>query len=114
MTRGSEQTKLPNLKAFLLSHKCETGQKPTHTRIGNKADIRGGSYYISPEDESEFLHHYHNDIILKGGEEYLTEKQLGEGGPIAVDLDFRYDTDIRERQHNECDIIDLISIKFIP
>lgn len=110
MTRGSEQTKLPNLKAFLQSHKCETGQKPTHTRIGNKADIRGGSYYISPEDESEFLHHYHNEIILKGGEEYLTEKQLGEGGPIAIDLDFRYEVDIRERQHNECDIIDLISI----
>ena len=100
----------PDLRAFLLSHKCEGEQKPTHTRIGDKASIRGGKYYIPPEEEPEFLEHYYNEIVRKGGAEYLTEKQLGEGGAIAVDLDFRYDTDIRLRQHNDCDIVDLVSI----
>ena len=100
----------PDLRSVLVSHKCEGDNKPTHTRIGDKASIRGGKYCIPPEEEEEFLRHYYREIVKKNGSEYLTEKQLGEGGPIAVDLDFRYDNDIRIRQHNEHDIVDLISI----
>ena len=100
----------PDLRSFLMSHRCEGDNKPTHTRIGDKASIRGGKYFIPPEEEEEFLRHYHHDVVKKNGSEYLTEKQLGEGGAIAVDLDFRYDNDIRVRQHNEHDIVDLISI----
>ncbi len=107
---SSDRLQYDDLKAYLMAHRCEDGQKPTHTRIGNKADIKGGKYYIPEEDENEFLFHVHREIVLKNGAEYLTEKQLGEGGAIAVDLDFRYETDIRNRQHNECDIMDLISI----
>jgi P4 family phage/plasmid primase-like protien len=100
----------PDLRSFLVSHKCEGDNKPTHTRIGDKGSIRGGKYYIPVEEEPEFLEHYYNEIVKKNGSEYLTEKQLGEGGAVAVDLDFRYDNDIRVRQHNEHDIVDLISI----
>ena len=100
----------PDLRSFLMSHRCEGDNKPTHTRIGDKASIRGGKYFIPPEEEEEFLRHYYHDVVKKNGSEYLTEKQLGEGGAIAVDLDFRYDNDIRVRQHNEHDIVDLISI----
>ncbi len=99
-----------DLRSFLISHKCEGDNKPTHTRIGDKASIRGGKYFIPLEDETEFLEHYYNDIVKKNGSEYLTEKQLGEGGAVAIDLDFRYDNDIRVRQHNDHDIVDLISI----
>ena len=107
---GNTERTCPDLRAFLMSHRCDGDQKPTHTRIGDKVNIRGGKYYIPQEEEPEFLEHYYNDIVVKGGDEYLTEKQLGEGGAIAIDLDFRYDSDIRVRQHNEHDIVDLISI----
>ena len=110
MNGNQRENMHPDLRSFLISHKCEGDNKPTHTRIGDKASIRGGKYFIPPEEEDEFLRHYHAEIVKKNGAEYLTEKQLGEGGAVAIDLDFRYDTDIRVRQHNEHDIVDLISI----
>ena len=99
-----------NLKNFLYGHRCEGSVKPTHTRIGDKNGIRGGKYFISDEDEDEFFEHYHKEIILGNGSEYLTEKQLGVNGAIVVDFDFRYDPQIKVRQHNENDILDIIMI----
>lgn len=105
-----DRVQFTGLKPFLAGHRCENDKKPTHTRIGDKGAIRGGKYFIPIEKEEEFLYHYFNDVIQKGGDEYLTEKQLGEGGAIVVDLDFRYHPEIRTRQHNENDILDLVSI----
>jgi P4 family phage/plasmid primase-like protien len=99
-----------NLIQFLSAHRSEGDAKPTHTRIGDKGNIRGGKYSIDEADEDEFYHHYFTQIIQAREIEYLTEKQLGEHGPAVVDLDFRYDSEIRERQHNEDDIQDVISI----
>ena len=98
------------LKQFLVANRAEGDVKPTNTRIGDKASIRGGKYAIDNDAESEFLHHYFAEVVQGGADEYLTEKQLGEGGPIVVDLDFRYDPDIKERQHNEVDLQDVVSI----
>lgn len=88
--------------------------KPTHTRMpnkdGNKPKDKGGKYLIKQEIESEFYHHYFNEVVQNGDHEYLTEKQLGEGGPIVVDLDLRFDPEIKERQHDEEQIQDIISI----
>lgn len=88
--------------------------KPSHTRMpnkdGNKPKDKGGKYFIKPEIESEFYHHYFSEVVQNGDHEYLTEKQLGEGGPVVVDLDLRFDPEIKERQHDEEQIQDIISI----
>ena len=99
-----------NLSQFLSAHRTEGDAKPTHTRIGDKGSIRGGKFSIDESNESEFYHHYFTQVIQGEDIEHLTEKQLGEGGPAVVDLDFRYESEIRERQHNEDDIQDVISI----
>ena len=99
-----------NLTQFLSAHRSEGDAKPTHTRIGDKGNIRGGKYSIDEKDEEEFYHHYFTQVVQGREVEYLTEKQMGEHGPAVVDLDFRYDSEIRERQHNEDDIQDVISI----
>ena len=39
----------------------------------------------------------------------MTEKQVKDG-PIAIDLDFRYNSDIDERQHTEEDITNIIDL----
>jgi P4 family phage/plasmid primase-like protien len=103
-----------NRSQVLVNNIPKGDAKSTHTRMpnrgGNKPQDKGGKYLIGEEVEDEFYHHYFNEVIQGGDVEYLTEKQLGEGGPVAVDLDFRFDPDIRERQHNDEDIQDIISI----
>ncbi len=104
--------KLPS-KAFsdyLNSHYAskESGKEITHTRIGDKQDIKGGCYHISPSDYSTFMKLYAEEVVLKNGLEYLTEKQLENDGPILVDLDLHYDYAVTERQHNNDDIMDLL------
>ena len=42
--------------------------------------------------------------------EYITEKQLIENGPLLIDIDLRYNSDITERQHTCDHIIDLIML----
>jgi len=88
--------------------------KPSHTRMpnkdGNKAKDKGGKYLIDPDNEDEFYHHYFTEVVQNGDHEYLTEKQLGEGGPVVVDLDLRFDPEIKERQHDQERIQDIISI----
>jgi len=61
--------------------------------------IIGGKYHISQEEYATFLSLYHRDIVSKGGDEYLTEKQLYENGPIAIDCDFRYTYETTEKQY---------------
>ena len=64
----------------------------TNTRIGNKdAGIWGGSYHIPDGDYSQFMTRYHTEIVESCTIEHLTEVQLKNGGPILVDMDFRYE-----------------------
>jgi P4 family phage/plasmid primase-like protien len=101
---------------FLSANRAGSGanDEKTHTRMpnkgGNNLEDKGGKFLIEKDSEPEFYHHYFNEVVQNGKLEYLTEKQLGEGGPVAVDLDFRFDPGIRERQHNAEDIQDIISI----
>lgn len=93
--------KYRDLNDYLANHKADnSGNSPTHTRIGDRSlSVYGGSYFIDTDIES-FYEHYHNKVFVKKQNEYLTEKQLNdERSPIAVDLDFRYSLDITERQH---------------
>lgn len=110
MDTSTYPTRYSSFQELISSCGCGNDRKPTHTRIGNKGSIRGGKYYIDESLEEEFLYHYFNDVVSKNRDEYMTEKQLQEGGCIVVDLDFRYPADIRDRQHNYTDILDLISI----
>ena len=81
----------------------------TNTRIGDKTlKILGGSYHIPDEEYYAFLRIYHEEVIKGGATEYLTEKQLSRGGPILIDIDFRYDTP--ERKFTKDHIVDLICL----
>ncbi|MAO82827.1 MAG: hypothetical protein CMH50_02950 [Myxococcales bacterium] len=54
---------------------------------------------------------YYKNVFKQRKAEYLTEKQLQDGtGPIAVDFDFRYPSEIKKRQHNLDHIQDIIQL----
>ena len=119
-SRTKLNTFLDHNKAQITSR--QTGTKTsTHTRMGNlkddnrKKDIYPGSYNITPENYEEFLSLYVQSVIVDKNLEYLTEKQLnpdvdGATGPCLIDLDFRYKSDVVERQHTEDHITDLIEM----
>ena len=56
----------------------------------------------------EFYALYTKCVIHGTLPEYLTEKQHYDTAPIAIDLDFRYDTSITTRQHSKEHITDFI------
>ena len=86
-------------------------KEKTNTRIADKTmGITGGTYHIPVEAYSEFLSLYYHEIFLTKKHEFLTEKQLESGGPILIDLDFRYDISITQRQHTKEHVIDLICL----
>jgi hypothetical protein len=87
-----------------------TNPKPvTNTRIGDpKLNIHGGSYHIPDSDYPTFLDLYAKEVIVGKKKEYLTEMQRDKDGPILVDIDFRYDYEVDEKQHSPDDIVELI------
>jgi hypothetical protein len=100
---------------FLIKHTHQknpnsTNPKPvTNTRIGDqKLSIHGGSYHIEESEYETFLKLYAEEVLVKKKKEYLTEMQLENGGPILVDLDFRYDYEVDEKQHNFDEVVELI------
>ena len=86
-----------DLSEFLAKHNAK-GDKSlpiTHTRIGDKdLNIFAGSYSIPKEELRLFYSLYYDNVFVKKRKEYLTEKQLENVGPMAVDFDFRYSYDI--------------------
>jgi P4 family phage/plasmid primase-like protien len=102
------------LKKFLNGKYVKKGNKPTHSRIGNKKlNITGGSYTIDYNDstiKNNFIKKYNLEVFKKMGSEYLTELQDKENGnPILIDLDFKFDkTDFKERKLNEEIIFDIV------
>ena len=83
----------------------------THTRIPDKdLNIYAGSYIIPREELDTFYSLYYTNIFEKKYKEYLTEKQLETGGPIAVDFDFRYEHSVIERQHSREHVRDMICV----
>jgi hypothetical protein len=86
-----------DLAEFLAKHNAKNrpGVTATHTRIPDKdLNIYPGSYLIPKEDLTLFYSLYYDSIFVKKRKEYLTEKQLENGGPMAVDFDFRYNYDV--------------------
>lgn len=82
----------------------------THTRIGDHQKIHGGIYNIQDKDRETFLNEYFNAVFVKKKKEYLTEKQRQENAPFVIDIDIRYSTEIKTRQHTKEHIVDLLDI----
>ena len=108
-----------DLKDFLYKHsiKKKEGVKndvtPTHTRIGGKENgetIHGGSYHIPDEEFDTFMKLYYQAVIVKGESEFLTEKQIINKGPIAVDIDLHFALDIPERVYSQEHIEELLDV----
>jgi P4 family phage/plasmid primase-like protien len=96
---------------FLAKHTVPKGSDKTitNTRIGNKeSNIYGGSYHIPQAEYPTFFKLYYRDVIVPKKKEYLTEKQLNGNGPILVDIDFRHDYEVDERQYTKEHVDDLI------
>jgi len=102
-----------SLRQFLEQHNCKgnVNISSTHTRIPDKdLNIYPGAYIINSEDIEDFKTIYCDKVFTNKQQEFLTEAQLVTGGPILVDLDFRYGIDIDERQHAPDHIIDLVEL----
>ena len=97
-----------NYQDFIGAHTMskEDTREVTNTRIS------GGKYHIPDDEYDEFLKMYYNDIVKHGYNEHLTEKQRETGGPIVVDLDFRYDVSVKTRQHN-IDVIHTLVLAYL-
>jgi P4 family phage/plasmid primase-like protien len=100
-----------DLSEFLAHHNAKKDKSLpiTHTRIGDKElSIYAGSYSI-PKDQLELFYKlYYDNVFIKKRKEYLTEKQLENIGPLAIDFDFRYIYDVETRQHTRENIQDMI------
>lgn len=101
------------LYEFLKSHLATSGPNGsnyTHTRIGNGQDIKACAYSIPPTELQTFYRLYCDHVFKHGKPEYLTEKQLQHGPPIAVDFDFRYEYSITEHMYGEGHITDIVEL----
>jgi P4 family phage/plasmid primase-like protien len=80
---------------FLDETLIEKGKKFTHTSMGKPT----GSYYIENENIDIFNELYQK-AIFDGKTLHITEKH-DDIGPIIIDLDFKYEFEVNERQHNK-------------
>ena len=114
----SASSHFKDLNEFLAKHSAKNTANNsgaalsiTHTRIPDKElNIYAGSYIIPKEERDVFYSLYYNHIFEKKYKEYLTEKQLESGGPMAVDFDFRYNHSVIERKHTRDHVRDMICV----
>jgi len=96
-------TKVTKLDRFLKRHVTKT--------LGTHINLDMGTYMLIDEDEdiNDFYKVYIEHVFQKNKEAYLIEKQLNEG-PILLDIDFKYNTDVISKQHNRSHIKKLVKI----
>ena len=92
-----QSPKYKNYQDCLTKHKMEKDD----ARVPTNTSIRGGKYHIPDEEYPHFLKLYNRDIVSKGSEEFLTEKQRDTNGPIVVDIDLKYGYEITEKQYTK-------------
>jgi len=95
--------------SFLNNHKRGSDPDYSHTIIPNHPVHYGGSYNIPASKYEEFLDRYHKEVFEKNVETYLTEKHL-DFSPILIDLDFRFNLEIQERQYTEEFILEFLDL----
>lgn len=104
---------MPNLDNYLRSHNAVKGEGFTHTRMpgtDNEQTIFGGSYNIPDNEWADFMKTYHHHVFVNGNDEFLTEKQLIENGPLLIDIDLRYPLTVTTRQHSKEYIVDAVML----
>ena len=113
----STSSQFKDLNEFLAKHSAKNISNNSsdlcisHTRIPDKElNVYPGAYIIPKEELQTFYGLYYNHIFERKFKEYLTEKQLESGGPMAVDFDFRYNSDIISRQHTREHVRDMICV----
>jgi P4 family phage/plasmid primase-like protien len=114
MEQSNSSAKNINFIEYLNQHNVKKGKflnKPiTNTRIPG-AGSSGGSYHIPDGEYATFLKLYYQYVFVHKKIEHLTEIQREAGdGPILVDLDFRHDYEILDRQYSRDHIMDLIDV----
>ncbi len=62
-----------------------------------------GKYFVAPDDYRTFLE-LHAAHVAAGGTSTLLERHLPGGGPILIDLDFRYGEELAERAFTVADV----------
>ena len=101
-----------NFQKFLEKRKViKKGEPYTHTAMGNGVTSFPASYNISNEDMVEFFELYYEECFIMKKPIHLTEKHE-KISPILIDLDFRFDINIKERQYTETHIQNFISLYF--
>ena len=99
-----KSNKYAGLTDMLIKNLVKKGENKeiTNTKIGSKEhNIYAGSYSISDSEYNIFLNHYAKSMLNPSKKEYLTEKQLVNNSPLVVDIDFRFDYDVDERQYTK-------------
>ena len=97
------------LTQFLRSRNQPEKKDITHTKIGDgNANIFPGKFCIPQEDLEKFYELYFNNFDKKGKILTFTEKQ--NNNVVAIDLDFRYKTEITKRQHTDVMIMDFVKL----
>lgn len=82
----------------------------THTRMPNeKLNIYPGKYNVANKDEELFYNGLYQHLFIQNKKEYLTEKQL-ENGTFVVDLDFRYNHNVKTRQYTKETLDDIVML----
>jgi len=98
-----------NWASYLASLYIKQDEKCTHTRLKDvELGIKGGAYLILDSELEEFYKKYYQHVFVEGKQEYLTEIQLHDAGPILVDFDFKYDVSVEERQHTKDHVVDMV------
>lgn len=94
------------LKRFITKDKSGSN----YIKIGDaELNVFGNKYYVPNENINEFQENYKKHVFEHKKEAYLVERQL-ENGKIAIDLDFRYNSSITEKQHTETHVNDFIEL----
>jgi P4 family phage/plasmid primase-like protien len=98
-----------NFASYLSSLYIKQGEKCTHTRLKDvELGIKGGAYLIPDSDLEDFYKKYYNHVFVDGKQEYLTEIQYEDAGPLLVDFDFKYDVSVDERKHTKDHVVDMV------
>ena len=96
---------------YLQQRKSDAASQHTHTRIGSKQlNVYGGSYSVGMAEMETFWKLYHEHVFVKGKQEFLTERQLPDNGPILVDVDMRFSTDVDSRKYTIEHVTDLVML----
>jgi len=95
---------------YIDRYKTKDAENSTNYRMPDpNLKIYGGTFHVPDLDYAGFLNRYCREVLEPGYTEYLTETQLKSGGgPILVDLDFRFPYETTDRQYTKDDLNALV------